>query len=112
MATTATTQTNKQFSLNYRDLLRGLLIAVITAVITAVYESIQQGGLDKIEWKEVLAIAITAGLSYLVKNYFTPTEIVVVNPPKEAVSAVSEGANVRVGSTSIPNNNAATLNVQ
>lgn len=103
----ATTQTNKQYSLNYRDLLRGLLIAVLTAVLTSIYELIQQGGLQSIEWKEVLAIAVTAGLSYLIKNYFTPTEIVVVNPPQQAVDAAKEGAAVQVGTTTIPSNPAA-----
>lgn len=114
MATTqATTQTNKQYSLNYRDLLRGLLIAVLTAVITSVYEAISQGGFDVIEWKETLAIAVTAGLSYLIKNFFTPTEIVVVNPPQQALTAIDEGAAIKVGTTTVaaksnPNSNPQT----
>src|SRR5687768_760475 len=99
--TTPTTQTNKQYTLNYRDLLRGLLIAVITATITSVYEAISQGGFETIEWKETLAIAVTAGLSYLIKNYFTPTEIVVVNPPQQALTAVNEGAPIKVGTTTV-----------
>lgn len=102
-ASTAITQTNKQYSLNYRDLLRGLLIAVLTAVITSIYEAISQGGFNAIEWKDTLAIGVTAGLSYLIKNFFSPTEIVVVNPPQSAVASVKEGANVKVGATIITN---------
>jgi hypothetical protein len=102
MATTqATTQTNKQYSLNYRDILRGLLIAVLTAVVTSVYEAITQGGLDSIEWKETGAIALSAGLAYLIKNFFTPTEIVVVNPPQQALTAINEGAPIKVGTTTV-----------
>lgn len=100
---TPTTQTNKQYSLNYRDLLRGLLIAVLTAVITFVYEIISQKGFENIEWKEVLSIALAAGLSYLIKNWFTANEIVLVNPPADALNAIQAGANVKVGSTTITN---------
>lgn len=107
MATTATTQTNQQYRLNWRDITRGLLIAVLTAVVTAVYEAISQGGLETIEWKEIGGIALSAGLAYLIKNFFTPTEIVVVNPPEHAVTAVKSGeADVKVGATTIPNSNA------
>lgn len=102
-----TTQTNKQYTLNYRDLLRGVLIAVLTAVLTSVYEAIQQGGLKSIEWNETLGIAVTAGLAYLIKNFFTPTEIVVKDPPKSAVTQAKEGAAVQVGTTTIPSNPAA-----
>lgn len=99
---TPTTQTNKQYSLNLRDLSRGLLIAVLTAVTTTIYEALtQKGGLDAIEWKEVLAIALAAGLSYLIKNFFTATELVVVNPPQQALTAVSEGAPIKVGTTTV-----------
>jgi hypothetical protein len=103
MAThTPTTQTNKQYTLNYRDVLRGLLIAVLTAVTTTIYEAITQpGGFDAIEWKEVGAIGVAAGLSYLLKNFFTPTEIVVVNPPQQALTAIHEGAPIKVGTTTV-----------
>ncbi len=102
MATNApTTQVNKQFTLNYRDVLRGLLIAVLTAVVTTIYEAIDQGGFDAIEWKEIGGIALAAGLSYLIKNVFTPTEIVVVNPPQQALTAVNEGAPIKVGTTTV-----------
>lgn len=96
------TQTNKLHSLNYRDLLRGLLIAALTAVITSIYEGISQGGFDNIEWKETLAIGVTAGLSYLIKNFFTPTEIVVVNPPQTLMEKVKEGGTLEVGGHTIP----------
>lgn len=102
-----TTQTNKQYTLNYRDLLRGLLIAVITAVLTSALDALNVGGIDNLNWKSIGVIGLTAGISYLVKNYFTPTEIVVVDPPKAAVTQAKEGAAVQVGTTTIPSNPAA-----
>lgn len=92
MAQTQTTQTNKQYTLNWRDMLRGLLIAVVTASLTGVYEAITQCGISCIDWKQTGGIALAAGLAYLIKNFFTPTEIVVVNPPPEQVAAVKTGA--------------------
>jgi hypothetical protein len=104
MATTtqATTQVNKQYTLNMRDVLRGLLIAVVTAVITAVLEAIKQdGGFSAIEWGEVGVAAVSAGGAYLLKNLFTPTEIVVVNPPQQALTAIDQGAAIKVGTTTV-----------
>lgn len=96
MATTATTQTNSQFSINYRDLLRGLLIAVVTSTLTALLGVLQTSGLDHLNWKEIGVIGLTSGVAYLVKNFFSPTEIVVQNPTANAVTAVKEGAPVQV----------------
>lgn len=103
----ATTQTNQQYSLNMRDLLRGLLIAVITAVLTAMLDALNLGGINNLNWETIGVVGLTAGVSYLVKNYFTPTEIVVIKPPEKAVTAVKEGASVQVGTTTIPSNPAA-----
>ncbi len=95
------TQTNKQYSLNYRDALRGLLVAVLTATLTAILDALNVNGIDHLNWKAVGIIGLTAGISYLVKNFFTPTEIVVVNPPQQAVSAVESGAPIKVGTTTV-----------
>lgn len=91
----ATTQVNKQFSLSTRDLLRGLLIAVLTAVLTTLAEMIKQGW-DAIEWEEVLLFGAGAGISYLLKNFLTPTEVVVVNPPPQVVDAAKTASTVHV----------------
>ncbi|WP_315822994.1 hypothetical protein [Paraflavitalea speifideaquila] len=38
--------TQKQYSLNSRDLLRGLLVAVISAVLTALLPVVESGSFD------------------------------------------------------------------
>lgn len=95
-----TVQTNKQFTINYRDVLRGVVVAVLTAALTALLDGLQVNGLN-LDWKSIGIIGLTAGVSYLVKNVFTPTEIVVVNPTKEAVNQVKEGAAVQVGGETV-----------
>ena len=96
----ATTKTNQQYSINWSDLARGLLIAVLTAVFTTVLDQIQTLGLT-LDWKEIGVIALTAGISYVLKNFLTPTEIVVVNPPADAVADVKKGASVEVSGKTI-----------
>ena len=91
----ATVQTNKQYTINYRDLLRGLLITVGTAVGTAILDALNAGGLS-LDWKQIGLIALTAGISYILKNFLTPTEVVVSNATKDVVNQVKKGAPVQV----------------
>ena len=48
----------------------GLLIAVISAVLTVAYESVSTGTLN-FNWKNMLAVGLTAGISYILKNLGT-----------------------------------------
>jgi len=92
----ATTQTNSQFSINFRDLSRGLLVAAITAGLTALLSALQEGGIEKLDWKTIGVVSLTAGVSYLVKNFFTPSEVVATNASDATVKAVKEGAPIQV----------------
>lgn len=85
-----TTTTSKTFTLNWRDLVKGLLVSVISAVLTALLPLLQDGDF-KINWNLILTVAATTGISYLLKNWLSPAEIVVTNPSKETVDAVKEG---------------------
>lgn len=69
-----------QFALKWRDFLRGFIMSVGTPVIYALQELIPGWNIDPI-----LKIAISAGLTYLLKNFFEPTKILEVNPSKEKV---------------------------
>ena len=63
------------FNLNWRDVLKGLIMAFISAVVTGVYQLIQTNGI--ISWvtiKPVIVVGIGAGLSYLIKNYFSNSQ--------------------------------------
>jgi hypothetical protein len=68
-------QTSSLFSLNFKDLGKGLLVAIGGAVIAAVETSVQVGTLT-FSWKAICGVALAAGLSYLVKNFFTPAQTV------------------------------------
>lgn len=91
--------TSRQFTINYFDLLRGLLMAAIGAAVGLIYSAILNGGIDSINWQTVLAGTLTAGLGYLIKKFFTPGEIVVVDPPANELKAVKENrATVKIES--------------
>ncbi len=59
-------------SLNWLDLGKGLILAAITSVLTIVTQTLQAGSLT-FDWKAIGITALTAGLAYLTKNFFTPT---------------------------------------
>lgn len=92
----ATTQTNTQYTLNWKDAARGLLMAALGAVLVFLQSSFENGEVV-FEWNKIINVAIIAGVGYLIKNFFTPSEIVIVNPPKDEIAAVKKGqAEVKV----------------
>lgn len=93
MPTTTTTST--QFAVNLKDILKGLLVAVLTPVFTIVITSLQAGSLV-FNWTAIGITALIAGMSYILKNFLTPAQIIVEAPPA-TVEAVKEGeAEVKV----------------
>jgi len=58
------------------DFARGLIVVVLSAVLTILLEMIKNAGLvlDVQDWQQVLTIAITSGLGYLIKNLATNKE--------------------------------------
>lgn len=86
-----TVVTTKRFNLNMSDWVRGLLVAVVTGPITIILDSLNQGTLT-FNWKMIATVALSAGLSYILKNWLmTPNEITIKNPSNEQVQAVNEG---------------------
>jgi hypothetical protein len=69
-------QTSPLFSLNFKDITKGLLVAIGGAIIAAAENSIQAGGSLNFNWKNIGGVALAAGLSYLGKNFFTPSKTV------------------------------------
>ena len=61
----------KLFQLNGRDFLKGLVVTVVSAVLTLVLSLLNSNGLEfsMAEWQQVGVVALTAGLSYLLKNF-------------------------------------------
>jgi hypothetical protein len=72
----ATTQTSEFLTLDWKDVLKGLVVAAISAGLTALESSISTGSLD---WKTIGGVSLAAGIAYLTKNVFTPSQTVIKN---------------------------------
>jgi hypothetical protein len=56
--------------LNLNDILKGLLMAVLTPVVVIIQQSLD-AGLFVFDWKSIGLAALSGGVAYLVKNFFT-----------------------------------------
>jgi len=72
-------KTSPLFRLDLRDAAKGLIVAVGGAVITLIENSISAGTFQ-LDWKKIGMAALAAGLAYLVKNFFTPSQVVTPAP--------------------------------
>lgn len=61
--------TSTLFSLNWSDIAKGLVMAVLGAVLTALYQGLIAGTPLNVE--QFLLVGATAGLSYVIKNFFS-----------------------------------------
>lgn len=69
-------KTSGMGKLDVKDLGKGLLMAVGMAVATALYDTLNQGSLV-FDWKKIAISGGLAGLVYLLKNFFTPSQTIV-----------------------------------
>lgn len=69
------TITSKLYSLDKNDLLKGLLMAVVTPCLVIIQSSIDSGTLT-LDWKNIGMAAVGGGVAYLLKNFFTPSQVV------------------------------------
>jgi len=72
-------KTSPLFRLDLRDAAKGLIVAVGGAVITLIENSISAGTFQ-LDWKKIGMAALAAGLAYLIKNFFTPSQVVTPVP--------------------------------
>lgn len=86
--------TSKQFSLNLPDVWKGLIVAVVAPALLTIYTSLQAGSLS-FNWKEIATTAGSAGLAYILKNFFTPAQTV-VTPPATQPGTIIPDATVKV----------------
>lgn len=66
--------TSKKFKLNIRDIAYGFVVAVFGAMVTALDHLLLKGEgfhFDKATFTTILNIGITAGVAYLLKNFFS-----------------------------------------
>lgn len=68
-------KTSPLFTLNWQDIAKGLIISVTGAALTAIQNIINSGSLD-LKWQQIGMVAATAGISYLLKNFFTTSQII------------------------------------
>jgi hypothetical protein len=61
---------SKIFTLNLSDFVKGLIMTVIGSVIGIFYSTVQSGSLT-FDWNIIKTTALSAALSYLLKNFFT-----------------------------------------
>jgi hypothetical protein len=66
-------KTSPFLSLNWEDFGKGLIVAVLSAVLIKLADMIGLG-FGNINWNELLSIAATTGIAYLVKNMFTNSD--------------------------------------
>ena len=71
------TTTSKQFSLNLQDLGKGALVSAVAAGLTAFYTILSSGATPTLAaLKSIGLVALTSGVAYLVKNFFTPEQVI------------------------------------
>ena len=68
-------KTSPLYSLNWRDAGKGLLIAIGSPVLVALQRYLEAGKVD-FSWKALVMIGLGGGATYLIKNFFTPAQIV------------------------------------
>lgn len=69
------TTTSPLFTINWQDALKGFIVAAISAPLTIITISLDAGTFT-LDWKKIGIMALTAGLSYIVKNFLTPQTVV------------------------------------
>lgn len=84
MATT--TVTSKRFTLNLSDGMKAFIVAVGTPVLYLLQEMIPGWNVSPL-----LKAAIAATVTYLLKNFFTASAVVVKDVPNTTVDAVKSG---------------------
>jgi hypothetical protein len=58
------------------DFIKGLVVVVITAVLTYLSQIINVPGFNLFEadWQQVIRIAVTSGIGYIIKNLLTTND--------------------------------------
>lgn len=83
---------SKQYSLKWRDALRGLIVSVLAAVITVIQVSIDAGDLN-FDWKKIGTVALSAGIAYVVKNFFEPAKVITTTVGNSEAERVEQTIN-------------------
>lgn len=87
------TKKSKIFGVNVRDLLYGLIVAVLSAILTELHQSLSTKVVD-FSWvriKPTIYVGLAAGISYIIKNFFSNSNGKFAKGEKEANTLVEDG---------------------
>ena len=60
-------------SINWSDVGKGFIVAAITSAVTGISQTLEAGAIPTIaQLKTAALVGLAAGISYLIKNFFTP----------------------------------------
>ena len=65
----------KQFTLAWRDILRGLIMAIVTPAILILQQSLE-AGIITFDWHSIGMASVAGGLAYILKNFLEPTKVI------------------------------------
>ena len=60
------------FKLNWNDVVKGFTVAVLSTILTGLYQALSNQAV--IDPKQLLLFGLTAGLGYVIKNFFTASD--------------------------------------
>lgn len=83
------TKTSGLFRLDSQDLIKGLVVTVVSVPLMALIQSLNEGSIS-FDYKKTLMAGLAAGLSYLLKNFLTPSQTIVEEDVNTSSLEVSE----------------------
>ncbi len=84
--------TSKKFALNWLDIAKASIMAALTPVIVLIQQSIDAGNFV-FHWKALMMAAIGGFAGYLLKNFFTPSKIILKGDDVNKAVEQSTGPN-------------------
>lgn len=78
--TPPTITTSKKYTWNWMDAGKALVVAALSPIVPIVQASLAAGNFQ-LPWKTMGLTALSAGVAYLVKNFFTQSQTVITPPP-------------------------------
>jgi len=87
------TTKSKIFGVNVRDLLYGLVVAVLSAILTEIHQLLttEVFELSWVRIRPTIYVGLTAGLSYIIKNFFSNSKGKFAKGEKEGSNLVEDG---------------------
>ena len=66
----------KLFSFNWKDITKGFIMAMLGVIVTGLYTLLSAGQFpaDWMAWKPIVMGGVLAGVSYLLKNFFSNSD--------------------------------------